>query len=399
MAANRSNAAAVVDGTGESVAVPLAPLDASDVDLITERFEVSGVVNFQHFFQYFTQLYHFQRVMNRRRIEQGLPHLPTNGLSPFRISSEWKSLMKDSAIKQYSNKQQDTSKQSSSAGTQLGKPQLSPEVSDPSHKPTKPPKVLKAVDKANKSSSITGDSKAHQLPNTTAPVVQQSTALCCGVNRKVPSTKAIPPAVTAPNSDAKLSAAVKSDAKPSTAVDSDAKPSTAVDSDAKPSTAVDSDAKPSTVVDSDAKPSTTNDSDAKPSGTAVVESSKAEDSTNNVKRKVEFEEVPTVKKYREYDDEAVSESKSDGRRLETPQTKSLRLELDDAPTAFDVESISDIDSHSIQAPKSSASPMKKASAFKKPKQSLLDESSILGTDRSAVQQFDDEEEVPTRWKK
>ena len=369
MAANRTNAAAVVDGTGESVAVPLAPLDASDVDLITERFEVSGVVNFQHFFQYFTQLYHFQRVMNRRRIEQGLPHLPTNGLSPFRISSEWKSLMKDSAIKQYSNKQQDTPKQSSSAGTQLGKHQLSPEVSDPSHKPTKPPKVLKAVENTNKSSSITGDSKAHQLPNTTAPVVQQSTALCCGVNRKVPSTKAIPPAVTAPDSDAKLSAAVKSDAKPSTAVDSDAKPSTAVDSDAKPS------------------------------GTAAVESSKAEDSTNNVKRKVEFEEVPTVKKYREYDDEAVSESKSDGRRLETPQTKSLRLELDDAPTTFDVESISDIDSHSIQAPKSSASPMKKASAFKKPKQSLLDESSILGTDRSAVQQFDDEEEVPTRWKK
>ena len=379
MAANRSNAAAVVDGTGESVAVPLAPLDASDVDLITERFEVSGVVNFQHFFQYFTQLYHFQRVMNRRRIEQGLPHLPTNGLSPFRISSEWKSLMKDSAIKQYSNKQQDTPKQSSSAGTQLGKHQLSPEVSDPSHKPTKPPKVLKAVENTNKSSSITGDSKAHQLPNTTAPVVQQSTALCCGVNRKVPSTKAIPPAVTAPDSDAKLSAAVKSDAKPSTAVDSDAKPSTAVDSDAKPSTAI--------------------DSDAKPSGTAAVESSKAEDSTNNVKRKVEFEEVPTVKKYREYDDEAVSESKSDGRRLETPQTKSLRLELDDAPTTFEVESISDIDSHSIQAPKSSASPMKKASAFKKPKQSLLDESSILGTDRSAVQQFDDEEEVPTRWKK
>jgi len=317
--------------------------------------------------------------------------------------------MKDSAIKQYNNKQQDTSKQSSSAGTQLGKPQLSPEVSDPSHKPTKPPKVLKAVDNTNKLSSITGDSKAHQLPNTTAPVVQQSTALCCGVNRKVPSTKAIPPSVTAPDSDAKPSTAVDSDAKPSTAVDSDAKPSTAVDSDAKPSTAVDSDAKPSTAVDSDAKPSTavdsdvkpstTNDSDAKPSGTAVVESSKAEDSTNNVKRKVEFEEVPTVKKYREYDDEAVSESKSDGRRLETPQTKSLRLELDDAPTAFDVESISDIDSHSIQAPKSSASPMKKASAFKKPKQSLLDESSILGTDRSAVQQFDDEEEVPTRWKK
>lgn len=371
-----------MDDTGKSVAaLPLTPLDASDVDLITERFEVSGVVNFQHFFQYFTQLYHFQRVMNRRRIEQGLPHLPTNGLSPFRISSEWKSLMKDSAIKQYSNKQQDTPKQSSSAaGTQLSKPQLSPEVSDPSQKPTKPPKVLKAVDNTNKSSSTTGDSKAHQLPNTTAPVVQQSTALCCGVNRKIPSTKTIPPAVTAPDSDAKLSAAVKSDDKPSTAVDSDAKPSTAVDSDAKPSTTI--------------------DSDAKPSETAVVESSKAEDSSNNVKRKVEFEEVPTVKKYREYDDEAVSESKSDGRRQETPQTKGVRSELDEALTAFDVESISDIDSHnSIQGPKSSASPMKKASAFKKPKQSLLDESSILGADRSAVQQFDDEEEVPTRWKK
>lgn len=374
MAANRSNPAAVVDGTDKSAAAAVAslvPLDASDVDLITERFEVSGVVNFQHFFQYFTQLYHYQRVMNRRRTEQGLSQLPTNGLSPFRISSEWKSLMKDSAIKQYSNKQHDAPKQSPSAGTHLGKPQLSPEVSDPSQKPTKPPKVLKAVDNTNESSATKGpitsdqkaaaDSKAHQLPNTTAPVVPSS-ALCCGVNKKIPSTmKAIPPAVTAPDSDAKPSAAVESDAKPPAAVESD----------------------------------------AKPSETAVIDSSKAEDSTNNVKRKVEFEEVPTVKKYKEYDDEAVSESKSDGRRQETPQTKGLRSELDDALTSFDVESISDIYSHSIQGPKSSASPMKKASAFKKPKQSLLDESSILGTgsSRSAVQQFDDEEEVPTRWKK
>ena len=368
MAANRSNAAAVVDGTA---VVPLATLDASDVDLISERFEVSGVVNFQHFFQYFTQLYHYQRVMNRRRTEQGLSHLPTNGLSPFRISSEWKSLMKVSAIKQYSNKQHETPKQSSSAGNQLGKPHLSPEVSDPSQKPTKPPKVQKAVDNANESSSTKGPTTdQNQLPSTTAPIVQSS-ALCCGVNKKIPSTtKAIPPAVTAPNSDA----------KPSTVVENDAKASTPVASDAKPSAAV--------------------ESDAKPSETAAIEGSKAEDSTNNVKRKVEFEEVPTVKKYREYDDEAVSESKADGRRQETSQTKGLRSELDDALSAFDVESISDIDSsHSIQAPKSSASPMKKASAFKKPKQSLLDESSILGAGRSAVQQFDDEEEVPTRWKK
>jgi len=302
--------------------------------------------------------------------------------------------MKDSAIKQYSNKQ-DASKPSSSAVAQL---HISPDPSK--NKPTKQPKVIKAADNTIESlnteptgpmstetqdgcasdpkdkpkpasdQKAAGDSKAHQHPIIKVPVAQQSSALCCGVNRRQPSIEVIPPAVTASSSDPKTHERAADGSKSERApVDS---------SDLNPSSAV--------------------ESEAKTSEPAVIESFKVEDPTANVKRKVEFEEVPTVKKYREVD-EAVSESKSDGHRREAPQTKGLRSELDDAPTAFDVESISDIDSYRMDAPKSSASPMKKASAFKKPKQSLLDESRILGVERSAAMQLDDVDEVPTRWKK
>eukprot|EP01039_Chlorochromonas_danica_P003951 gene3952-4323_t len=79
----------------DTTPIQVDPLDHSDIDLLTERFELNGLVHYGHFLAFFEELY--GRLATTRK-SHSFQHLPTHllGTSPFRQSVDWVAIRQES---------------------------------------------------------------------------------------------------------------------------------------------------------------------------------------------------------------------------------------------------------------------------------------------------------------
>jgi hypothetical protein len=77
------------------------PLNQVDVDMLAERFDVTGMVYHRHFMQYFSELHAALSLSRRKHTVLPVAALATEE-SPFMVSSEWSALKSSAVLKKYS---------------------------------------------------------------------------------------------------------------------------------------------------------------------------------------------------------------------------------------------------------------------------------------------------------
>ncbi len=153
----------------------IEPLNAVDVDLLSERFELGGFVHYGHFLAYFSELHSALSLTTRKHL-----HLPapasTATASPFLVSSEWENLRSSALLRQYSH-------------TPPPVPET-PKTPTPEPPVTAEPKVPSPV------------KKLPDKPQEVAVVGPSNGFLCCGVSTQKPNPDA-PEVLPPPSADAK----------------------------------------------------------------------------------------------------------------------------------------------------------------------------------------------------
>ena len=105
------------------------PLTLEDVDMLSERFEIGGRIHYGHFLQYFREIAaptlksgkgtgrSYTAADGSLQVPSGRP-IPTVGISPFRMSSEWAAL-KAEAVRNYSEEREQYSNEMSAIDSRL----------------------------------------------------------------------------------------------------------------------------------------------------------------------------------------------------------------------------------------------------------------------------------------
>lgn len=154
----------------------IEPLNAVDVDLLSERFELGGFVHYGHFLAYFSELHSALSLTTRKHL-----HLPapaaTATASPFLVSSEWENLRASALLRQYSHT-----------------PPPAPEA--PKTATPEPP-----VTAEPKAPALSSKKPSEKSAQEVAVVGPSSGFLCCGVG--VPKPKADAPELLPPPAEEK----------------------------------------------------------------------------------------------------------------------------------------------------------------------------------------------------
>jgi hypothetical protein len=160
----------------------IEPLNDADVDMLAERFELSGFVHYGQFIQYFNEL-HGAISLSRRK------HVALPSATPFAISSEWQKLRASAVLQKYAAPALPAPP--ATAPAQAPAP-VAPPAAEASKPPAKEPKSVPAPAAEAKPVVKRGidaaDYKPNELPPPGVEVVEPASGfLCCGASRPKPS--------------------------------------------------------------------------------------------------------------------------------------------------------------------------------------------------------------------